>query len=366
MIRSLKQVQSERGWTFVELLITVAIMAIITPAITFLFAKVTQGMAADEMHGQLKKLNEETLLRIHVRVSGNKHMFQNNASGNAFIALRAPSAGAPATILGTQMATTQGGTTITFSPTVGATPTAFGNSLFFAGYDSPTTISNQAYLAPITVSGVSVTFGGGTPATIVFDVYRFYYFYLATSTHPLRNVNSYNLVEWRSVQFVDYNQLNSITDLTLKARIVQWLSKSGPANFAGGPITRAWDSAQLTTAAAFYTLDNATGNVTSNNAPTLPEADWTYLTKVPSGLLSSGFRYGISGNTSGWKDAPSGAVVPAYGTAAGVYPGGFEVGFSGSSAGLQVLTRCLLVAQGGAPRVAWNDITMIHNAKDVW
>jgi len=391
-----------RGWTLIELMIVVGVLGIIMPVTIRFFSKASEGMAADEMHMHLKKVNQETLLRLNVRVKSNKHMFRNDTSGVTFLGCvlnsttaPPPAAALPVTLPGTQPDTATLGSELvpTFSIARGAAPASFGNQLFFAAYDSPGTILfnglPQTFMAPMTVvskaGGTPVTYGaanGSGPATIILDVYRFYRYYPATSVKPLTTVKdgptaaitsgaiAYGLVEWRSVQFVDFNQLSSINtvDTTLRGRVVQWLSKStAPTNFPGAPITLAYDPSQTDPATAFYNLNFAAGTYTAMATPRIPQASWSILTKAASGILSGGFRYGIAPNTAGWRNAPpSTAAVPQYATASTTYPGGFEVGLIGSSAGVQVLTRSLLVARGAVRQTIYNDLTMVHNAKDAW
>ncbi|HVZ80147.1 MAG TPA: type II secretion system protein [bacterium] len=354
------------GWTLVELMLVVALIGLVVPPMTLLFIKVGQGMGADEMHNQLKKLNEETNLRLHIRLLSNKHMFQNDASGVSYFSKVGLGTGAPATISGTHLAMTQPSTVSSFSPSSGSIPASFGNSLFFAAFDQPATFGTQSYVAPLTVKGASITYGasnGSLPATLLIDVYRFYYYYLTTSTHPLTGVQSYGLVEWKSIQYADFYELSNIGDSTLKSRAISWIANAG--NFSGGPITWAWDPAQSNPANAFYNLTTAGGFGVAGATIIAQSNGCNYLTKTPSGILSGGFLYGICGNNSSWKDKPP-PTVPIYATASGNYPGGFEVGIMGKGAGVQVLTRYLTVAKGNAPRIVWNDLTTIHNTKDVW
>jgi hypothetical protein len=129
----------------------------------------------------------------------------------------------------------------------------------------------------------------------------------------------------------------------------------------------AYDPTQTDPTVAFYTLSFVTGGFTQMNPPRIHQASWSHLTKAASGMLSAGFRYGISPNTATWRNAPPAeASVPQYAAASGNYPGGFEVGLIGSSAGVQVMTRCLLVSRGAIRQTIWNDLTMVHNARDAW
>ncbi len=86
------------------------------------------------------------------------------------------------------------------SPNVaGFAATNVGNSLLFAAYDVPETVTypwnsiRKGYTnSPITVSTYAVTSSGGSGSvtnssdaaqTVIIDLYRFYYYYLTTAKH---------------------------------------------------------------------------------------------------------------------------------------------------------------------------------------
>ena len=360
---------NQKGWTLMELMIVTALIAIITPAITYLFTKATQGMAADEMHGQMQKLNELTMSRLHDRLALSKHFFPGNGSGVSFLA-KLQLSSVPATLLNSKLAqaqTTTSGTPESLSPTSAAS-TLFGDSLLFGAYDIPATIGNKVYTAPATVTGAGVSYSDGTPATMVIDLYRFYYYYLSTNNDKgLSDVSSYRLVEWRSVQYADYYEIQDLLtgDAGLNQGVIKWLATPGnvcPAN-PSYAVTLAWDHTQNDPSLAFYKLSIG-GTTTLLSPQTIVQSDWSYLTHISSGILGGGFKYGISGNTAGWKAAP--ATVPLYGTGTAPFPGGFEVGMTGTSSGVQILMRMLLVAEGASPRVVYNDMTSINNIRDIW
>lgn len=373
---------SEGGWTLIEMMVVLALMGIVIPAVTMLFMKVRQAYASDEMHLQLKSANEHAQLRVHERLLQNVHMFQNNASGLGFKAVVGLTASDPPTIAGSKLPLAQPSTIMSFSPAAGSVPADFGNSLLFAAFDFPQTFpapggakvytapltvygpaTNNAYSPPVTITN-SVRFSaanGGGPATVILDVYRFYYYYLTTNDKALPNVASYRLCEWESAQYADASEINNITDGTVQAAVINWLINS-PANFPGGPITLAYDPTESTAANAFFSLSGgAMNSITAN----IVRADSTIVSQVSSGILTSGFFYGVCGNTAGWYLAPS-AKVPLYAAASGNFPGGFEVGIVGSGAGMQVLTRMMLVAQGASPQAVWYDNSSISSVKDLW
>jgi prepilin-type N-terminal cleavage/methylation domain-containing protein len=364
----------QRGWTIIELMMVVAIVGLITPALLILFSYCYQGMAAAEMHLSLKAMNEQIMLHLHERMNSNKHMFQNDTTSgglNFLPQIQFGSAPLPAPI--TLLPEKQSGTTITFSPKAGAVASEYGNCLFYAAADTPQTINGKVYTAPVTVTGV--TDGSGKLVTLNLDVYRFYFDYLSTAgaLKKIPTMTSYWLIEWQSVQFVDAFELNDIfaADPTLGPNVVTWLTTG--ANFASGqPLTLAWDPSQTQMAAAatvtaFYTLSGSAMSTSPNQS--ILAQNYTPLSCTNSGLISP-FNYGISGNYSNLAGDPPPPNVPMYAAApstlATAFPGGFEVGLEGASGGMQVLIRSLLIAKGNSKGIIWDNETSVSSARDVW
>ena len=375
----------EGGWTLVELMLTVAMVAIITPMLAGLFLKVSQGMAADEMRAQISRGNEAMMARLENRLSASKHFYQGGPSnGVSWVNKIQFAAGSPPTVAGSLLPQVQNGTSM--DPTVsGFASTMVGNSLFFLAYDFPQTFSKGAtwtvVQAPLTITGgISgpVTNSGGSPISFIIDLYRFYYYYLTPSTRPfpsVEGVQPYGLVEWQSAQYADYQELTGIPDSVAQDLAVSYILAAG--------ITTAVDPSADSVTAAFYTMSFGTPVGTSSagfatiGSPTVTQAGVTnavvtctapatYLCQVPAGIVSRGFSYGISPNTSGWADAPPASPVPLYATASGLFPGGFEVAMAGPPGAREVLIRCGWVAKGAAPKIAYNNLTTVQTIKDNW
>ena len=366
-----------------ELMMTIALIAIITPAITFLFAKVSQGMAADEMHSAMQAGNQTMLNRIHVRMGGSKHFFFGDQSGVSFVS-RLDFSTAPATVAGTTLPQLQAPVSGVFSLSVswsGFSRADVGNALLFAAYDTPETITKPVahatpiiYLnSPMTVNCAGVTDQYGTTKTIIIDLYRFYYYYLTkTGVKNLYDGQDYNLIEWQSIRYADYFQIQDYGsaggggDNTLEANIMACLASQG--------ISIAYDPSQSDPSQAFVSFGGAVGYggspgsaVTLTNYTILNETT-TNLTRVTAGILTNGFRYGVSPNTINWKNCP--VQIPLYATvmAAGTeFPNGFEVATGGNSSGREVMIRSVWVAEGASnPRAVYNDINMVDYIRDIW
>src|SRR5579871_4721271 len=230
----LRRPLSEGGWTLIELMLVMAMMAIITPAMTYLFAKVSQGMAADEMHTELQQGNQTLLNHLQVRLAANRHFFFNdNTSGGVSFLLRLNLTGAPATIAGWTLCQPQPQPTTLISGSVSPNAAGFvnssvGNALFFGAFDCPQTIFKSSggppeiSTSPITIFGAGVTDSTGTRQTAIIDLYRFYFYYLtSTNTKQLYDATAYSLIEWQSIQYPDYTEIaNYSQDSVLEGNIL--------------------------------------------------------------------------------------------------------------------------------------------------
>jgi prepilin-type N-terminal cleavage/methylation domain-containing protein len=373
---------SSKGQTLIELLVVVSIMGIITPSVILIFIKMRQGMAADEMHLRLQTLNEQTLSRVHERILQSRHLFQAPlpplvaSDGTSFSTAISITASDPPTLVGSKMAVAQTIVTNTMAPSQGANRAFFGDCLLMGCYDTSQTITKSgaatAYLAPISIygAGISQTVVNGAvtstlPATIVLDAYRFYYYYLSTQgVRQVKNATDYNLEEWQSVQYADYRELADMPNTVVQNMAATWLANP-PTASGYKAITVAWDPDATDPTQAFYQLSNSGLGTTPLTGYKILEAQPAVnLTQVSSGILSNGFNYGISGNTSSFVGSPA---VPLYANASAPFPGGFEVGLTGSGTGLEVFIRSLVIASGASGSGgAWNDNSIVTNARDVW
>jgi type II secretory pathway pseudopilin PulG len=369
-----KLLRSQRGWTIMELMIVVAVLALITPGITLLFLKCSQGMVADEMHNNLKIANEQTMNLLNARLQTSKRIFQGNTNGVSMLGLvNLAGGGAPAALTGSLLPQEQPEPSLSPSA-VNFSGTDVGNSIFCAVYDSNQTISSGStkfvYPAPATITGVADS--GSTIHTVVLDMYRFYYYYLtAVNSHTLTVGPTYQLVEWQSGDYVDYNELNAITDATLQQNVITTLTT--PVTVASfiyktvsGGVTMAWDPTQNNPTTGFYklTAGSALPTAALTTVPNLNQTQYNNMIYVQNDILSRGSLWGVASNTALLPGSP--VTVPEYATRSGSFPGGFEIVLGGSGSGEQMLIRSVLVSKGAAPGIEDNDLTNITNVRDVW
>ena len=386
---------SEGGWTLVELMITVALITVVGTVMTALYAKVSQGMASDEMHTELQQGNQAMLNRIRIRLGGSHHFLFADSSGVSYLS-RITLTSAPATVVGMALSQPQtglsgsSGTTLSLSPAfAGFNKTYVGNALLFGAYDIPQTLSYPPGVTPpgsptpgtpsnlriytnvpMTVSGGAVTDSSGSATTAVIDLYRFYLYYLtASNTRQLRDGTAYSLIEWQSIQLADYHEIADYNqDGVLQGNILAGLKAQG--------VTVAWDPTQADPSVAFVTFSSAafgtaSGGVTALSANyNIPMETYTNVTKTPSGILTTGFRYGISPNANNWRVCPIQVPLFAPVTTVGLaFPNGFEVAAGNNPSARQIMIRSAWVAEGASsPKIGavYNDINMVDEISDNW
>jgi type II secretory pathway pseudopilin PulG len=319
--------------TLVELLLALAIMGIITPVLVSLLTYVTSGFTGYEATSQLRKMNQKTLNRIYLRVGSCKRIFQNVTLDNAFVG-RLILTGCPSALAGSALPSIQTASTLNVG-TTDFISSSVGNSLFFANNESTQVLAT---------------------GTVRIDTYRFNYYYVtSTNPNPLPGVESYGIVEWRSVLYADINQLNSITNAALRTNVVKELYGKG--------VSYTWNPSTTDVNSAFSNLAS-NGSITLSATHTIPQYKNRFLTNAITGIVFGGYRYGVSCNSSFWTKAPK--TVPIYAVAAGKFPGGFEVAIGGPTAGRQILIRSVLVARGSMRSIIGDDTQIVCSARDLW
>ncbi|MDD5687164.1 MAG: prepilin-type N-terminal cleavage/methylation domain-containing protein [Elusimicrobia bacterium] len=335
-----------KGLTLIEVIISLAIFLIIVPGVSMLLINVTRGFTSFEVANTLKKTNQETLNRIYLRLSECKRIFDNSPTGNDYSTRIDTStvAGCPKGLSDSHLPKIEEGA-IVAPGTLVSSPTSVGNSLFFATNDSAKSV-----------------FDAVNNITHTIDVYRFNYYYL-TSDNPrsITDRQSYRIVEWRSVLYADYYQLMNIP-LASRTETIKGLV-APPNN-----VVYAWNASEEVSSVAFWTLDGA-GNMTPIVNPTykIPKFQCKVLTEMITGIMGSGYKYGISPNSSVptvWARAPK--IVPQYAIAAGNFPGGFEVVIVGNPGGRKVFLRSVLVAQGAMAGILGDDQLVLCSVRDLW
>ena len=327
------------GFTLVEMMIAISVFVLVVPTITMILMYLTRGFTAYEAASQLKNLNQSSLSKIYLKLTTCKRIFQNDASGNAYMA-RINTSDIPVIMGGAQLpsinedGTLDPGTTNFVASTV-------GNVLFFGSNDATQVMENVS--------------DGTANHTISIDIYRFMYYYLTTvNPKGINGKQSYRLVEYQSVKYADYNQLFSISNATLRTNTVTALYNNG--------INLCWNPSATNVNVAFSSL-TVTGGINASSGHLIQKDKYTELTKLITGIMGVGYRYGVSQVSSGWTSAPK--TVPLFAAQNVFFPGGFEVVVTGHSGGRKILIRQVLVAQVG-PTIYGDDRTILCSARDLW
>lgn len=332
------------GITFVEVMITGALVAILVLAVVPLFQVTNRGFTSLEVNTVLSSGSQQALNKIQHRLVESKRLFSNNANDNAFLN-KVTFSGAPSVLTGSKLPVIV--STASISPSSASFSAAnVGNSLFFASLDSTADFSDIAV-------------AGGTQG-IRIDTYVFNYYYLSPDSVQTIGGNAVRrLWEWHSVRYADYIQVLNITDATKRSNTIIALRNSG--------INYAWCSSATVATSAFYDL-TVGGAMTASAGHMIPKGSASNaqqnMLQLVRGVTTGGFRYSVSPNTSAIFNPKH--TVPVYGTASGNFPSGFEVLAVGASGTRHVFIRLVLAAQGSFKGFLSNDQTVLVTARDVW
>jgi hypothetical protein len=184
------------------------------------------------------------------------------------------------------------------------------------------------------------------------------YYYLTLDNSPtLVGKQAYKLTEWESNIYADCQQLNEITNSITKSNTIAALVNSG--------VNQCFVSNEISYASAFFDLEISAGQgqMTADSVHTLEKNECKILTTAITGIMASGYSYGISGNTAGLSNVRH--TVPLFATSGTNFPGGFETGVVGLSAGRRVFVRNVLMAQTGIGSFVTNEMAIIANARDI-
>ena len=323
-----------RAFSLVELMIVLAIMGVITPVMVMLLTSVTKGFTGYEAALSMRKVNQQSINRIYMRLGSCKRIFENSTNDLSYLNKITFSAAPVVSTITVQLPTINRDGTLA-EGTTNFDTSSVGNALLFATNEMVQAMSSSTYRV---------------------DIYRFNYYYLTSAnTKTIDAGVSYKLVEWRSVSYADINQLNSIP---VSSRTIV-----GVQLYTMG-VKYAWDPTMTTATNAFYTISSA-GSVAAYSSPKIVEYKYKILTDMITGVIIGGYSYGVSRNSSGWAKAPK--TVPLYAAIANTsIPFGFEVAVAGNSAGRQVLLRCVLVAQGTMKAIVGDDLQVVASARDLW
>ena len=332
---------NRHGFTSTELLITTVVMGFLIAAMVQLFMGVKKGMTGFDAANAMKKINTESLTRMHLKVSRSKRLFNNVSADNAFLS-KLDLGGCPVVIGLSKLPKIED----TGSLVPGATnyyASSFGNSLFEAYNDAPETMTNIVVTAPSSTGTVKV------------NIYRFAYYYLTQDhTQYINSKQPYLLTEWTSQPYADYNELN-VMGSPQKSNVVKALVARN--------VIYAWNPSTGVATAAFYTLTSG-GAMNLSASHTIQKRDCTVLTAGLKNRLGQNYTLGVAVNNDGFGGLMK--AVPQFAAPDGIFPGGLEVGIVGPAGGRKVLLHHVLFCGGVQQKVISDDRISVTAARDIW
>ncbi len=335
------------GLTLVEMMLVVAMLGILTAAMSSLIAAAQHGYASFEAANGIQVAGQTAVNKLMIELQQSKRLIDRGSDPGWLAAAQTSGipTGGPAPLSGTQLPLIESNGS--FAPTTPSFVAASaGNELFFISADTPTS---------------TVVFNGaGSTQAVVIDGYRFNLYYLAADTSPgsggFGGQSRIVLQEWHSVGYADYGELNDLaSDPTLEAN-------AAAAMYAQG-YHGAIDTSQALAANAFYALSSG-GSLTPATSPSIALASTRQMIRMPTGVSGFGYRYGVSPNSGAAFPIPY--PVPAFATAAGSFPSGFETMIVGANSARQVLVHLVLVAGGAFPGVKVNPQTVTVTTRDLY
>jgi prepilin-type N-terminal cleavage/methylation domain-containing protein len=331
MSRPDRRPRAPRGFTMVEVLISMSVMAIIVVSVVPFFRTTVTGFSAMEVRTAVGVTNQQALNDVFVQMTQCKRLFTGDVAGDSNFLQRVVTS-RPPELTGNRLPIVQDAGSFTPSSST-FSAASVGNRVFFAGV-------NGAMSLPT--------------ANVVVDTYRFHFYTVGPKQDgkTLGDKPTATIWEWHSTPYADYNQLNALSSTLLTSAI---------ADLATRNIRRAFDVSASTPSAAFYTLlGSAMTNVPTHQL--VPDNSFPYKSpkdtlKVITGRMSSGFTYGLS---------PNGLTAPKFATAGANFPAGFEVLVIGPPAARQVAMRMAVAARGGFKDHIKNEQVVIATIRDIW
>lgn len=321
---------SERGFTLIEITVTLAIVSVIMIVTYQLIEQTLTATMFSESHNDLGVMSQKAVNTIQTEVLQARLVFEEDAVGAAYrAALAFPAA---PSIWTTSRLPLIDDTTTTFTPDTAAARFT-GNTLLLA-----------RQLPPLALQYDHDANGGTPDVEFLADRYTFEYFYLRNHTGQsfAGSGQSADLMLATSGEYADYFQLASVT--ANRGALVQKLIGAG--------LSRAWDPGRPL-ASAFYQLSAATDGTFDPplNAPAIPIVRTKSLLPGIFGARISGrVIYSVAFPRSSGPAFPIPQQLSVFGQSDGTlpgYPAGFEVKIIGPSRNRQVLTRLVLMAHYG-------------------
>ena len=331
--------KKQNGMTLVEMMISLSVFTILVAIIFTSLSTFSKIFSSTDATNQLKSYSESAVNKMGLRLSECKRLFENTSQDTPFLSRIT---GIDSPLPGSRLPKIEEtGSLIPGDSLFNAS--SVGNSLFFTNTEYPEILKNIS-------DGISNT------NTVRIDAYIFNYYYLTQTTqYTLGNTPGIRLMEWHSVQYADYTQINAITNATKKSNTIIALRNNN--------ILYAWDPTVTSPSSAFYSL-NTGGSMSGVSGHMIQQDTQKEMTKFARGILWGRYRAGISPNTGGSFTTTQ--TVPKYAAASGYFPAGFEIGIIGPRSAHRVFIRMVLAAEGPSNLKVAYENTVLISARNLW
>jgi prepilin-type N-terminal cleavage/methylation domain-containing protein len=340
--------KSERGFTLPEILVVVAISAVI---LIIAYTLVEDAMLTSlfvESHNQLASLSQRAVNVMLTDVYQSRVIYQNDTTGTSFLSL-------VTAVVGTS-----------------------GTNSIAADYQLPQFDSTTTLIVPDDSSGTThyvgncllvlrqlpplmITYNNGA-ANVNFpaDIYRLDFFYLTPRTTKPFSTSTYSLdvMEFKSVVFADYQQLNNLPQATVALLYTGTNGTAFPNGFSdySPAITTAIDLAGTAANNSFRTI-NSNGTLSAVlSSYALPAAASlsSLLPEFSSGSISGKMVYSVGFRPTASTQFPVRDPIPRYAFAKSGnanYTTGLEVKFVGGGTTQKGIIRLILLASYGVTKM---------------
>lgn len=354
-----------KGFTIIELMISISVLLIIMALVTHMIVTTNRTQNRVRMENHLRSGIQTALFRISAQLNQTRMIMGSDTLGYAYLnrlsfAGAPPIAGSsPSATLSVTHSTTSRHLLPTIMPTGSLSPektcNSFPNNFFRANSVGNMLLFSQ-YIGKfnrINIADVALRRS--------LDLYEFKLYYITDDNNaPVRNFLDYwsstpnkralRLIEWTSRPYVDYTQLqNYITDSTVANRAII------RSSLTGAGLQRAWNRSATAINNAFYDIAGVGATLASNAGHVVERARINDILKFGSDAYSIAYNTNMSTGATYFPirdrvpffynheppdcNGASPAPNTTPNTNLGQFPYGFEVIITGPPSGRNVLTR---------------------------